>query len=764
MNNSRLTQLGSFLWKNSTAIILLLVLIWIVGYFTLYRVKLQVNIGPGWDTYAFMANALYFAGQGIGYVELNRPPFLSAVTAVFYKLGYVYDWTIFFVDGGILVFGAVGLYLFLKLRFNSILSFLGALLFVTFPTIINWVGVGYSDVASVSFSIWTLYFTVLAVKKNSKFYYLAIPFLIMTFLTRFPAVFIVFPMMFYIFAEEKNFLKNFKDMVIGFIGSVLVFIPFLAVNFWKYGDPFAPYTSTFSVSGGSTASESIAYVPSPYYYIEHMGSYVSSKSAVFGTWIYHLIIIIIVTGFLIYVYDAIKTKRLKNKLKAKTKFLRFGNVNLWLTILFTLSLVGFIFTFNKVNYMVSEVIFFSLTIVTYYLLKDVKDIDIDLLFLVWFMVFFIFHSVYAVKVDRYFITMAPAVAYFIVLGLSKITGKLSFKIKKINLTSWILSVILIFMVISSTNGYMHTMYQEPDYIVTNATSASNWFKTYDPNYKDKTIYSDIWPTMSWELSTNVQPMPTFNNSSAFEHQLEKYGIDYYFAVHKMNMKAYDVVGREGTVAIYQKNPSKFEEKPRMLYIGKNWQHYIEDVLEFKAYVYDQNPNGNGSANSIFIDDYTPEELNSYPYVLLYNFGWHDKKKAQDLLLNYASEGGTVVIDGSNNLDGIYYNLNSTVFLDMIITRQSLPPHPDIWIDPKLNQTTEFAPFFSDGQTWYGANYKPLNNNTTLENLVTVNGNTLIGVQKIGKGKIIWMGYNFVWHAFHLESKDEGRLIQEVLGV
>lgn len=764
MDNSRLKQIGSFLQQNITAIALLLVLIAIVGSIIYYRVKIQIGVGPGWDTYAFMANGLYFIGQGIGYTELARPPFFAVLVGIFYQLGYVYDWTIFFVDGGVFVDGVVGLYLLFKLRFDSIQSLLGVLLYATFPMILSWVGVGYSDIASISFSIWTLYFTVLAVKKNSKFYYLTLPFLMITFLTRFPAVFIIFPMVFYILVEEKHLLKNFKDILMGFFGSIMVMVPFLIVNYWEYGDPLLPYTVNFSASGGSTAAESIAYVPNPYYFIENISSYFMVENAVYGEWIYYLIVLLIVVGFLIYFYDTIKAKNLKNKFKNSRKGLTIGNINMWLLISFSILLAVFLLTFDKVSYMISEIIFLLLSIVSYYLLKDVENVGIDLLFLLWFMVFFIFHSVFAVKVDRYFVTMVPAFVYFVVLGLSKISGKLSVKLRDINLTSWLMSVIFICLILSSTNSYLGAMEGKPDYIVEDAHSASVWFEKYDPDYRDKTIYSDTWPTLSWNLKTNVQPMPTFNNSSAFNHELEKYNIDYYINVHGGEFESYDTVTHIGTVYIYKKNLSKFNDKPRMLYIGRNWQNYVEDVLEFKAFVYYKNPNGNGTANSVFIDDYAPEELNNYSYVLLYNFGWHDKKKAQDLLLNYASDGGTIVIDASSNLDGIYYNLNNTIFLNMIITRQSVPTNPNIWVNPDLNQTVEFSPFFSDGQTWYGADYKPLNNNTKLENLVTLNGNTLIGTQTVGRGKIIWMGYNFVWHAFHLENKEESKLIQKALGL
>ncbi len=34
--------------------------------------------------------------------------------------------------------------------------------------------------------------------------------------------------------------------------------------------------------------------------------------------------------------------------------------------------------------------------------------------------------------------------------------------------------------------------------------ASKWFVNYDPNYKNKNIYSDLSPNFSWYLNTNVK--------------------------------------------------------------------------------------------------------------------------------------------------------------------------------------------------------------------------------------------------------------------
>ena len=99
-------------------------------------------MGPLSDSVVFLSNALVFAGQGTGYSDLLRPPFFPFIISLFFRLGYISTITIFAVDGGLFVFGVVGLFLLLKISFNDLESFLGALLYATFPIILTILGVG----------------------------------------------------------------------------------------------------------------------------------------------------------------------------------------------------------------------------------------------------------------------------------------------------------------------------------------------------------------------------------------------------------------------------------------------------------------------------------------------------------------------------------------------------------------------------------------------------------------------------------------------
>ncbi|MFY9638675.1 MAG: hypothetical protein WAK14_07755, partial [Methanobacterium sp.] len=156
------SRLNNFFKYHKLSIIYLLLLIIIVSFITYYRILVQIEMGPILDSVVFLANALTYAGQGTGYSNLLFPPFFSFIVSLFFRLGYVYSSTLFAVDGGFYVFGIIGLYLFLRIRFNELESFLGGLLYATFPIVIVILGLGLSDLASVSISIWALYFLVLS--------------------------------------------------------------------------------------------------------------------------------------------------------------------------------------------------------------------------------------------------------------------------------------------------------------------------------------------------------------------------------------------------------------------------------------------------------------------------------------------------------------------------------------------------------------------------------------------------------------------------
>ena len=148
-----------------STIFFLILLTVIVSVITYYRILAQLHIGLISDSVDFFTDALVFAGQGFGYADLTRPPLFPFIASLFVRLGYTSINTIFYVDGGSFVFGVIGLFLLLKIKFNDLESFLGGLLYATFPITLTILGFGFSDLSSVSFSIWAIYFLVLLLKR-----------------------------------------------------------------------------------------------------------------------------------------------------------------------------------------------------------------------------------------------------------------------------------------------------------------------------------------------------------------------------------------------------------------------------------------------------------------------------------------------------------------------------------------------------------------------------------------------------------------------
>ncbi|MCZ3364917.1 MULTISPECIES: glycosyltransferase family 39 protein [Methanobacterium] len=551
------------LFKKYSGHILLAVLVIIVSLITYYRVKIQMDLGPIWDTYDFLSNALLFAGQGTGYSDLTRPPVLPFLTSILFRLGYTSSISIFIVDGLLFIFGVIGLFLLLKLQFNDILSFLGSLLYATFPIIISFVGVGLSDIPSVSFAIWTIYFTILAVKKNSKFFYLSFPLMMLTFLTRYPSALLIFPVLFYILINRKS--VEIKDIIIGISSSLLLLIPVLIFFYEVFGNPFYSFLNFFGSSSATVSTNYSAYNPDILYFIKNLPLFIGDQLVT--------IIFIIILCFGVYLlFKSKKAFKSKIKLFNTPSLNKITVIKLILFIILTLAFVG---TFGKLYYMGSEILFFAMAYLLYDLVKNlnINNIDIHLLVFAWFMAFFIFHSAYSVKDYRYFVTMAPAVAYFLILSINQIYGKLEFKIKNINVTSYLFSIILIIIIISSTMSCLSSVQETNNnlkIIDQNMKSASQWLINYDPNYETKTVYSDLWPYSGWYLKMNIGMMPIFRDdqmyytgtndhnfsqqdSIAANNYLVRNNVYYCFStLQKLNLTSYKPIKQIGKTVIYKR--------------------------------------------------------------------------------------------------------------------------------------------------------------------------------------------------------------------
>ncbi len=540
--------------------VFLIILVLIVGLIIYYRLKMHLYLWPAYDTYDLLANAALFAGKGIGYSDLLRPPLLPFLTSIYFMFDGLSITPILVVDGFLCIFGSIGLYLFLKERFNPLISFVGSLLYITSPLILVNAAAGYNDIPSVSLGIWALYLTYLGVKRNSKFFYLAFPMAMLAFLTKYNMALLIFPMLLYIFMSWKE-IKKPKTILSGMFLGALLLVPVLLFLNMKLGNPLYPFMSFFGTSGGSSASSlHFAYNPDLLYYLKRMPVYLGNTAL--------LIVFSTLFGLLVYIYQKMDKIRLFNWKQIK----KDGNKTSLIVFLAILTVL--LFTFGKVHYIVSEIFLFALIYLIFKISSRLGwDCKMDLLFLSWFATFFVFHSAYVTKDHRYFIFMIAPVTYFLVRGLSFTIETLRFDFKNKNISLYAFSAFLLILMTLFTFSQFeiiekanmgNKLFNDEVY------DACNWLKKYDPNYRSKVVYADYWAMFSWHLKMDVGKMPLFRNNQrillgaedkniteedkkAYDRELNRTNPDYYFFTWgKINFTNYKPIKIFGEVTVYER--------------------------------------------------------------------------------------------------------------------------------------------------------------------------------------------------------------------
>ncbi|HSO25103.1 MAG TPA: glycosyltransferase family 39 protein, partial [Methanobacteriaceae archaeon] len=409
-------KIKNCLTNNKLSVILFALLALIMGIFTYSLVVIQSQIGVYyWDIFLYLNNALKMAGMGVG-DTLYLSPFLPFVTSLFFRADLVYESTLFAISGVFYFLGTLGLYLLLKLRFNEWESLAGALSYATFTVVIIWAVSGALDVPAISLSIWALYLTMLAVKKDSRFFYLAFPLAMLAFLTRYTSGIILIPMLLVIYMNHPS-RPDLKKALKGIVLGAAIYLPFMWYFYRQVGNLF-PFFQQFSGSAsGAVSSSNPGYSLDTLYYLKHIPEYISSQ-AISGyqnmlwpsysdpTLLAYFLLGLLVLGILIYVFKILKklirgfksVKGSENNLKNNSdlistfkSFMQSFYFRLATVIILALLLAG---TYSQVSYALSEILLVALAISLYLLLKDLdlKYVDLDILFLTWFLAFLIMHS------------------------------------------------------------------------------------------------------------------------------------------------------------------------------------------------------------------------------------------------------------------------------------------------------------------------------------------------------------------------------------
>ena len=174
------------------------------------------------------------------------------------------------------------------------------------------------------------------------------------------------------------------------------------------------------------------------------------------------------------------------------------------SLIFTILLAILALTLNQTSYLVSVVLVFILCYLAGTSLRgENEQQSLDLMFLAWFLSYLIFHSILPIKVDRYFITMAPALVYFLILGFDELLNIIRARKPGFN-GKWIGLTLVLILLTSTTITYAGHTPQKV--FVVYLEDAGVWITQQDPQYQDRIIASDYSTALSWYLKKDVQAL------------------------------------------------------------------------------------------------------------------------------------------------------------------------------------------------------------------------------------------------------------------
>lgn len=558
------------------------------------------------DISLYLISALKYAG--LDYFNITNPadlyftPVISFLTSLFFRAGIVDKSAIIIVTSIFGFFGYIGLYILLKFRFDSLLSFTGLIIYGSFSVVIVNLAKGLIDIPLISITLWVLIFTIVTIKENPKFYLIVFPLFCVAFFVKYLAGFILPVMILYylmnkdvlsliedIFHDRVKFKEKFnkyltsmefKYILIGISISFLLAIIICKTLILDFGGSlsfFGQSVNTFNTLKQTISSGAINFNPDKSFYFDNL-QFILFQRRQFDFELYFLLVGVFLIGLLLKVINLIKNRFVICDLFNQKKFFKNNLLDKILIFIIILSVVGVFVGFIKFsNHMISN-ISLLIGIFSVYLIFQRLDLNNEnnvffLLFLSYLLVYFIFISLYQIKVYRYILPIVPPLVYFIIWSLEGIVYFVSnkfddyelfktrisennFKIRYTKIASLIPIIIILILLISTVlfmvpmqmnkenNSYDDVLKQG---FVSDLTDASEFIKNNDTDYHNKTFASYLHHerTIRWHLNVNVTILDEEDaNLNDFD------GTDYIILKYKHGFNNYHKIKKCGDFNIY----------------------------------------------------------------------------------------------------------------------------------------------------------------------------------------------------------------------
>ena len=535
------------------------------------------------DVFVYLTNSLIFAGYTSSRTYLYLSPLICFLTSILFRLGFLSESSLYVVTGIFCILGNFGIYVFLKNRFDSLLSLFGGFLFGSFSLNLLWWANGALDLPAVALSIWTIIFAVLAIDKDSKYYILAVPLLILAIFTRYTALFLI-PLLLLYYLSYHDFFTNldllfkdkeelclkvrfyfrsyeFKNLARSFaIAFVLIIIFSTLILAFGSHLTFLTQSSTFA-SGSKGAVIDNAYTNDTFFYLHEFPNFLFSDYVSFdnvipclngSNFLSYVLIGLFVLGIIFFIYRLFslnsRNKLQNNHNSSKNKYWSFKSF-VW--ILFGLMLIASILSF-RINSIITLSILLIDFVILFSLLKknglNRDDYSLNILILAWFLVYFIFFTFLNIKVNRYIITVFPAFIYFVIFAINEIleiTGEFKmFEFKNENILN-VIPIILIVFCVFSAFSFTSNFHYDGDFNKNKVIA--DYLIDYDPDYASKDIAVFNQRSLNWFLKDNT--IALLDNQLGY---LESSNITYYISDDNFKLENYTMIHQEDGLYLYER--------------------------------------------------------------------------------------------------------------------------------------------------------------------------------------------------------------------
>lgn len=553
------------------------------------------------DISLYSISALKYAGMDYYNItnldELYHTPIISFLTSLLFRVGLVDKSAIIIVSTVFCFSSYVGFYFLLKRRFNSLLSFIGVIIFGSTSVIIFNLSKGMIDIPALSISIWTIFFAVKAIDDDPKFFLISFPLWVIGFFVKYSTGFTL-PVIVVYYLMNKNivdvfdsilsdrslfkekvkgyvFSKEFKYILIScFISLILAIIicKTLILDFGGHLSFFEQSTKTFQ--GNDKFSQSAIYSLDKSYYLDSFSDFLYEKQN-FGVYFANLLYVIFAGGLLINLLNIIINSEF---IESKKKSFQTKHLDKILMILDVVLIFVSYYGFKVLeNNMVSNISLICVVIISHALLNkypcNEKKLSFNLLFITYFFVNLVFISLYPHKTLRYALPLLPPFVYAIIWALDSIFYYLSNGfdnnetfVKEINFNidysnpAKIISIVLIAIFLLSTFSFIlpmefnrsNNVYQEVLYCgySNDLDDACDYIINSDPDYHSKTFASFLHSSriIRWNLNVNVTAI------GLHDHNLRHFNeTDYLILFEKKRLDNYHKIKHVGDFYIYYRN-------------------------------------------------------------------------------------------------------------------------------------------------------------------------------------------------------------------